>query len=183
MEERLHTKTQEIFKMSEIGIWLDDYEDIFSDFDPRPFSVRTLSDDFLLAAKKGAKEKPSGSIELKLLIPTSKRHVALEGTIKNRLLSHFKKHYNTLLKERDNTRKNGGIVTGFGLLLLAAITYVLTTMQSSQSLSIVASIVEPAGWFTTWFGLDKIFYGANQKKGDLDFYEKMSKVKISFVPY
>lgn len=45
-------ETEKILEMSEISIWLDNYDDIFSDFDPRPYSQRSLSDDFLAEAKK-----------------------------------------------------------------------------------------------------------------------------------
>ena len=35
-----------------ISLWIDSYDDIFSDFDPRPFSARNISDDFLYEVKK-----------------------------------------------------------------------------------------------------------------------------------
>lgn len=36
-----------------ISLWIDSYDDIFSDFDPRHFSLRNISDDFLYEVKKG----------------------------------------------------------------------------------------------------------------------------------
>jgi hypothetical protein len=44
---------KEIPDVFEISIWLDSYNDIFSDFDSRPFSERTVSDDFLSEVRKG----------------------------------------------------------------------------------------------------------------------------------
>ncbi|PIU76093.1 hypothetical protein COS75_00785, partial [Candidatus Pacearchaeota archaeon CG06_land_8_20_14_3_00_35_12] len=81
---------QKLLQMSEISLWLDHYDDIFSDFDPRPFSQRALSDDFLLEAKRASKEKISGAIEMQFLIPHDKRNKELENTIKKRLHDHFK---------------------------------------------------------------------------------------------
>ena len=49
-----------LLKKSEISLSLDNYDDIFSDFDPRPFSQRALSDDFLIEAKKASRDKVSG---------------------------------------------------------------------------------------------------------------------------
>ena len=47
---------KELLEKTQISLWLDDYADIFSDFDPRPFSQRALSDDFLNEAKKVVRE-------------------------------------------------------------------------------------------------------------------------------
>ena len=33
-----------------VSLWLDTYEDIFSDFDPRPYGQRALSEDFVAEA-------------------------------------------------------------------------------------------------------------------------------------
>ena len=44
---------------AKIFLWLDDFDDIFSDFDPRPYSARELSDDFLDEVRKIAAEMMS----------------------------------------------------------------------------------------------------------------------------
>ncbi len=52
------TAQKELLNKARLSIWLDIYDDIFSDFDSRPFHERALSDDFIHEAKKMAKEKP-----------------------------------------------------------------------------------------------------------------------------
>lgn len=42
---------------AEISIWLDSYNDIFSDFDSRPISLRSLSDDFITQVKKTQRKR------------------------------------------------------------------------------------------------------------------------------
>ena len=76
---------QELLQKSEVSLWIDHYDDIFSDFDPRPYSQRGLSDDFLIEAKKFIKEKASGSFELIFLVPELMRKPESEGIIKKRL--------------------------------------------------------------------------------------------------
>ena len=44
-------------KNGNISLILESYTDIFSDFDPRPYDQRTLSDDFLLECKKAVRRK------------------------------------------------------------------------------------------------------------------------------
>ena len=63
---------QEAKQLSQISMWMDSYDDIFSDFDPRPSSQRSISDDFLIESRRAAKDKVTGTFELKLLIPDNK---------------------------------------------------------------------------------------------------------------
>ena len=98
---------QDLLKMSEVSIILDTYEDIFSDFDPRPFSQRALSDDFLLEAKKASRERNSGEIEIKFLIPEQKRNIREESLIKKRLHEYFKKHLIQIKDEINSIKKRG----------------------------------------------------------------------------
>mgnify|MGYP001602887187 CR=1 FL=1 len=48
---------------------MSEYADIFSDFDPRHFSKRALSDDFLIEAQKASTDKNVGNVEIRLLFP------------------------------------------------------------------------------------------------------------------
>ena len=64
--EEMHKK--KLLQLSEISLIIDTYDDIFSDFDPRPYSQRALSDDFLLEARKASKDKVSGTFELNFLV-------------------------------------------------------------------------------------------------------------------
>ena len=83
------------FREGNISLILDSYDDIFSDFDPRPFAHRALSDDFLLEAKRAARDK-QGSLELRFLIPKNERKLDAETIIKGRLREHFKSEEATL---------------------------------------------------------------------------------------
>jgi hypothetical protein len=178
----LEKEKEKLLKMSEISLWLDTYNDIFSSFDPRPYSGRALSDDFLIEAKKASREKVSGQIELKLLAPKKLRSVEQEATIKKRLQEHFKKHYNLLKEEARNIKITGGIMTFVGVLLMFAAGW-LASINTKIVYNFLLVLLEPAGWFMAWFGLERIFYISALKKADLEFYEKMSKVTISFWSY
>src|SRR3989338_5447495 len=81
---------------SQISLWLDTYDDIFSDFDPRHYSERALSDDFLIEAKKASLDKEGGHIELQFLVPQKIRNVKHESIIKQRLRAHFQRHVGML---------------------------------------------------------------------------------------
>ena len=72
-----------IMDNAEISLILDTYDDIFSDFDPRPYNERALSEDFLIEARKAARDKNTG-IELHFLIPTPMQDKASEELIRQR---------------------------------------------------------------------------------------------------
>ena len=175
-DERTH-----LLQMSEISLWLDTYDDIFSDFDPRPYSQRALSDDFLSEAKKASKEKTSGRIGLIFLIPSEKRNTELEGVIRRRLHEHFRKHYSLLEEEVKKVRTNGVLTALAGFFFMLVASYASLKRADSFFFNVLLVLIEPAGWFITWFGLDQVFYTSNQKKPDVEFYGKMAKCDIEFI--
>jgi len=172
-----------LLQMSEISLWLDTYDDIFSDFDPRPFSERALSDDFLNESKKAAKEKTSGTIDLKFLIPSAKHDTKLEEVIKKRLHEHFRKNHTQLANEKKRLKRQGVLMVAVGFALMMVSTYIRTASSEDFLGQFLIVLLEPSGWFITWFGMDELFYGSNQKKADLEFYAKMSRCDIHFLPY
>ena len=180
---QLKEEREKIMKISEISLMLDSYDDIFSDFDPRPYSQRALSDDFLIEAKRASKEKVSGEIEMKFLIPKHERDLQKEALIKRRLHEHFKKHFLQANQEIDSIKNKGLSMIAMGIVIMIGAAY-FSFLESTKFLNhLLIIILEPAGWFTFWTGLDQIFYEAKYKKPEHDFYEKMEKVEVTFLPY
>ena len=68
----MEKKSDRRFKEGNISLILDNYDDIFSDFDPRPYTVRALSDDFLNECRKAIIEKGE-NIELRFLLSKKQR--------------------------------------------------------------------------------------------------------------
>lgn len=168
------------FREGNISLILDSYDDIFSDFDPRPFLFRGVSDDFLLECKKATLDK-EGNIELRLLIPKNKRNLADEIKIRKRLKEHFHKH----LKEKEHEIKKikrGGFFWFLGGAFMMALSLFLLNYQKFI-FKILMIITEPAGWFFFWEGLSEIFINFKTKIPDFSFYKKMSSAEINFVDY
>jgi len=167
--------------LAKISLDLDSYNEIFSNFDPRPYSMRSLSDDFLIEAKKASIDKVSGQIELNFLVPRNKRNEREEVIIKKRLRAHFKKHYLIAKQEMSHVKKQGlaWIFVGMSIMLIA--TMLIVKFQESNFLtSFLITLLEPAGWFLFWEGLDMVVFEAKRKKPEFEFYEKMSKAQIYF---
>lgn len=163
----------------QIRLQLDTYNELFSDFDPRPFHERELSDDFLQETKKASLDKGE-SIDILFLLPKEQRNKKDEMTIKKRLLTHFKRH-NTLLQEEQNKlRRTGAIFVGIGIVLMVIATFFLYKFQTNLLASFTIILLEPASWFLFWEGLTLIIFTSKQKQPDRIFYEKMSQAHIFF---
>lgn len=166
---------------TEIHLQLNAYTDLFSDFDPRPYSARGLSDDFLKELKKAVKDAPGPQISLILSLPSSLRKEADEKTIQERLHSHITKHRTRLEKERSDIRKSGIISLGIGILLMFFATLVLVESDNSLWMNFLRILLEPAGWFIAWFGADKLFDVPKRDQAQREFYNKLHRVPIRFV--
>jgi hypothetical protein len=170
------------FSSSEIPLWLDDYNDLFSDFDPRSYSHRALSQDFLEELKRASRDKPK-KVRLGLLVPRAKRNLKEEFVIKKRLREHFMKHFIRSKKEHNKIVKEGVLFLTLGVAFMVLTTYILIRGNLNNFLTFLSVFLEPGGWFLFWEGLYLIIFESRKKHPDLKFYKKMSRIKTEFKSY
>ena len=182
-EEEIKEEGQLLAK-SEVSLVLGTYNDIFSSFDPRPYSERSLSVDFLAEAKRATRETDKGELELRILLPVAQRRVEKESAIKKRLREHFRKHADILDKERRGISNQGLFFIIFGIVFMFVAAYILF-QNNVQSLfgEFIVVLLEPGGWFLLWEGLDLMIFKSKEGKADLEFYRKMSRADIVFSHY
>jgi hypothetical protein len=169
---------------SEIRIILDSYEDIFSDFDPRPYNIRALSTDFLEEIERASVDKHDETIELTLLVPKKIKKTHNEEVIRKRLHEHFMKHFHHLKKERNGLYKEGVWFIIGGLLLMIIATFFLFKHEdTSFIITFLTIICEPGGWFLFWEGLNLLIFESKKINPKLNFYRKMHTSKINFFEY
>jgi hypothetical protein len=174
---------KELVRQSKISLILDDYNDIFSDFDPRSYAERALSHDFLLEAKNAARDKELGMIELSFLVPRHLRNHGAEMVIKKRLRDHFKGHHDKLHAEMKLIRRKGIMFAIVGTIIGVGATFLAISDVSQIIKSACLILLEPASWFSIWSGLDHIFFYSQPIKNELVFYEKMTKAPVNFQDY
>jgi len=165
----------------DISIWLDRYEEIFSDFDSRPYSDRILSDDFISELQKVCDESEFAVNELKLLLPDKMRDHDTETVINKKLHGYLRKNFHYYLTQRKKVIVRGLIKFISGTLLIAMAFYALKIESNSISITLLFVMIEPPGWFLVWTGLEELNQSWIKKSFGLDFYSKMHKCKISFV--
>lgn len=170
------------FREGNISLVLNSYNDLFSDFDPRSYDERALSDDFLYECKKAARDKEN-KVELRFLLPKSKRNSRDEVKIKQRLKSHFHRHYKSLEKEIRTIKLKGFMWFILGAIIMVFGTFLYNLRGENYFYTFLFILTEPAGWYFFWEGLNKVFLESHSKKPDFLFYKKMAFVNISFLDY
>lgn len=183
MKKRISGGMEVELQESNIGLVLNSYDEIFSGFDPRGFSERALSDDFLGECKRAATDKEK-KIELRFLVPREKRSSDVESKIRKRLKNHFKRHLDLIEGKRKKIFNQGMFFVFFGILFMLVAAYVLfyyNTHNFFKELLVV--LLEPGGWFLFWQGLDLIIFRSKEVSLDLSFYRKMANSEIFFLNY
>lgn len=158
---------------------LDTYDDIFSDFDPRPYSLRSISDDFLEEARKASK---GCNKEIIFLVPKSIRSFNLEHTIKKRLKEHFRKHAEIEDKKLKKMINQGivYVILGNMLILARAVLLYNEIMNKSFFAAFFTGFLETPSWFLIFEGLIMIIFKSRKQVPETLFYDKLKNSTIEF---
>jgi hypothetical protein len=167
----------------EISIWIDKYDDVFSDFDSRPFAERSLSDDFLREVQKMTSNKSASKMRLKFNVLGDERNEESEAIIITNLNAHFRNIAEELRAEQRQILKKGYTLLGIGFVIILMIFYLTTLAEHNAYLHGIILMMEPVAWFTAWTGLDNVFQNSRKSKSALDFNSRMAFAEMAFSPF
>ena len=167
-------------KQGEINILLNSYNDIFSHFDPSPYTERILSDDFIMTVKNVSKNKTGINVILRLNLPVDARDEQKEKKIATRLHNYFGNVYQQLRSEIRKKNNKGLLITFIGVIIMTIASYISFIKPEKYSVHLLLVLFEPAGWFLVWVGLDYLVYASKETKKELVFYTKMKTAEIIF---
>lgn len=167
--------------LREIAIVIDTWDDVFSDFDPRPLSERMVSADFIDELRKRYKETRSGDFRITIYSPVALKSADSERIVTKRLKQHFKQKFLQKKKILTFIRVRGMIFVLIGICSLSFLTlatyYKFLHELTIQMLSI---ILMPLGWFGLWEGFSKIIDTSPAVIHDEKLFEKLSKARYDF---
>jgi hypothetical protein len=171
----MNHKTYNSQETQEISLRLEQYDDIFSDFDIRPYDRRALSTDFLDEIRRASRDKNGGGIELVLHAPEKERNETNENTIRERLVAHFEKHRGMLQKDKQKVVGIGAVMVAVGIICMILATLIIFKDSDDKLLSsFLIVFLEPAAWFLLWEGMDQIIFNSRNINPELNFYKKMA---------
>lgn len=165
--------------LNSIQIALDDYNDIFSDFDFSEYNKRLISEDFLIEVQRRYYETKKGNIEVKFTLPAAARDVKTEAVIKRRLKQYFSGKTKDVDKDINKLRKRGAIHLVVGFVLLAS--ELFTYDNSYLPIQLINVLVVPAGWYGMYSGLEHILDYPADMVEKRKFYQKFENAKYEFI--
>ena len=163
-------------------ISLDNYNDLFSDFDPRPYNVKAISSDFISELDRVDPELTYSKYQIIFVIPKEQRIIKDETIIKKRLVDFFNKEYLVHKAHQKKIVRQGSFFMGLGVIVIFLFFYVLPKFPNLiASFSFFQIIFELIGWFLLWEGLNLVIFDSNKKVSDIKFYKLISDAKFTFV--
>lgn len=169
-----------LVSMSEISLWLDSYDDIYSDFDSRHYLKRRISEDLIDELQSSLKYIPGRTENLQLLLPHNQRKMDIEKEIAFSIKEQFNKRLDILKQSARNIYNRGLMLVMLGVLVMAIDSLIAYKGYSSYLMTVLRIILEPAGWFLIWNGLDFLLYEYRKTKKDIDFFDILSQLNIHF---
>ena len=172
---------QRVRDLKEIAIVIDTWDDIFSDFDPRPLNQRTVSSDFADELKKRYRETRKGDFTITIYAPQALQNSESERMVFQRLKKHFRLIFLQKKKDLIRRRIRGFIFVCIGISSLSFLT--LATyfkFLSKLAIEIAAIILMPLGWFGFWEGLSKLIDTSPAFIQEEKLFEKLSKASYQF---
>jgi hypothetical protein len=162
------------------SLWLDDYNDIFSDFDSRHYPSRRISEDFLYELRMDMRRDKQMIEELLLFVPEHEREQTTERIIVDRLQAFFTEQY-TSWRDKYRKKLNISLIMALsGIIIMALDAMAIFWGIRILIIKLLSTVMEPASWFLLWTSVDYLIYDLKDLKKERDFYRKLSKAKIIF---
>jgi hypothetical protein len=166
--------------MAQLDLWLDHYDDIYSDFDSRHYGRRRISEDFLYELKTAFAYKEGRIDKLLLQLPADKRDELQEKLIIENLSGFFKSQAGVRKDQYRQKRSAGLLLLAAGIAVMVANAFISHYSNSSFLFQSLRVLLEPAGWFLLWTAMDTLFYGLKKLRKELVFFSDVSEVKWHF---
>jgi hypothetical protein len=166
--------------METLEHWLDGYSDIYSDFDSRQYAKRRVSEDFIHELELSFLHKAGPIKEIVLQLPGKERDAAVEPVIAESLSNYFRKQERVYSESFRKKRRGAWLLVLSGVMIMtigAFISLRITNVVLSQIMQI---LLEPAGWFMLWSGMDTFVYGLNKLKREAVFFRELAVVQWHF---
>jgi len=165
--------------MTGINLWLDSYDDIYSDFDSRHYLTRRISEDFLAELQTEIKNLPH-TRNMILSLPAEQRNTATEKIIATSLTKLFSGQFKLHRRLCRQKLTKGLMFLIFGVMVMLLNSWIIYHSGESFLIIYLKVLLEPAGWFLLWAGLDFLLYDFAGFKKTENFYRALSEMHIFF---
>lgn len=183
MEPKGNSTSEGTAGCCDISIWLDKYEDLFSQYDSSELKARTLSDNFLEEMRKMVRKVPASGIELKFNLMQSAPDAQNEALIGDNIHDYFTCHAKAAQQEKADIIRSGMVRIVAGFALITCLLMVRNKWSAVLALHGLEMMLDPLGWFLIWTGLEMVFVQAKKEQPAIDFNLKMATAKLTFITF
>jgi hypothetical protein len=159
----------------DLVITLESYNDIFDDFDPRPFNERALSADFINVLHDRLRNADLGTpITMIFTMPKKQRSRDEERIIEKRLKEYFK---NSIA----HWKGKGNEMVGTSLIYILAgfVIYMMGGLVDSYIHVLRQYLLIPS-WFLTWSAIEILLLDYPKTSSRKEFNKYMERATIAF---
>lgn len=159
-----------------VQIAIDNYNDLFSDFDIRDYNDRYISSDFLIELRMRTYKMltPKG-IDISLVMPVGERNAGFEAVITKRLKSFFQTRLERNRKKIKEMLLKALLLEAIGVAFL-----IVAFFLSKYTLIFFKDFMLIPSWFFVWNGLDTYFEHRKILLKKITYYSAISKSRIKF---
>ncbi len=166
--------------MEALRLWLDSYNDLYSDFDSRHFGRRRISEDFMHELRQAMTGEYASSKDLVLLLPDAGRQTEAENQIMDRLQRYFKGQFKEAQYKHRKKVRAGWVLIAAGLTIMVINAWISIEYPDHKLIMASKVVLEPAGWFMMWTGLDILFTDRKSLYKEMVLFRSLSSMKIQF---
>ena len=164
-----------------IKVSLDDYDDVYDDWDPSPFKKRDIEDEFNDFVVNSSEDIPLNfNIEIVLYLPESKKDLKKEVA----LISAYKNHYSyaiqRLVKKKLNINKKTLSYLFLSILFLS-IGYFFIKDTQNVFLNVLHEGIFIGGWMFLWEFFTNIFITTREIQTEYMLYKRLYQSEVNFI--
>ncbi len=170
-------------KKTEVIIPIDTIDDIYSDFDMRILTIRSLSTDFINEVKMQSEHTENDeAIEIKIIAPLSIKETELTKKIqkltKIRIKEYFDNEFFEIKYQRRTILTRSLIFITSGLACFFLFKYFSQFKFKNIWLVTLLELVTFFSWFATWSGIDRL--RERRSRRELSQSRRLSECTIQF---
>lgn len=164
-----------------IQIWLDSYDDVFDDWDPSPFKLRDIEDEFLDFIWDSVEDIPKrDKIVFEFGIPSAQRNVLKEHT----LISALKHQFDYMLTRNERKRRHEQL-EAIKYFLLGIFFFIVAYMGPFKSETLLITILEDGlfvgGWVFMWETFSNVFIESRELNEERSIIKRFMQAEVRFL--
>ncbi len=164
-----------------IEVSLDDYNDIYDDWDPAPFKKRDIEDEFNEFIFSASEDIPlNHNIAILLYLPSSKKDTKKESV----LIAAYQNYYAYIIDRTSRLVKSINKKIIFNLLFsftLLFIGYFSDTYAENIFMNVFKEGIFVGGWVFLWDFFTDLFFKKREMKHEAKLYKRLLNADIRFI--